>query len=192
MQVRVAGTTRSGERIDFEMDVPEELTVGDSFTVQRAGQPERVVIASAQHAFTPAGITQTIWTVEPHAEWKGPYNPAAGAEQLDRAEERLRVAADEDLAMLGVVRQATDVLSWALAQSDMPPAPQRESVPTDYAVGTALLFLGVIAHRATRATMALLAVGYEPEALSVSSPRPTPTSRASSTTDPESSRANGS
>lgn len=165
MQVRVTGTTRTGEPIDFETTVPEELAVGDSFILGRAGQQERVVISGVRRCLIPEGVSQTIWTVEPHAETKAPYNRSPRAEEFDRAEERLRDTADEELAALGVVRQATEALSWALAQSDMPPAPEGEPLPAAHAVGTALLFLGVMAHRAVRAAMALIAVGYEPEAL---------------------------
>jgi hypothetical protein len=91
-------------------------------------------------------------------------NPAPSAAQFDAAEARLRASADSDLPVLAVVRQATDALSWALCQSDLP-ATNEEPVPASHLVATALLFLGVMAHRATRAAMALVAVGYEPETL---------------------------
>jgi hypothetical protein len=91
-------------------------------------------------------------------------NPAPTAADFDAAEARLRASVDSDLPILAVVRQATDVLSWVLCQSDLPKFDE-DPVPASHLVATALLFLGVMAHRATRAAMALAATGYEPETL---------------------------
>ena len=91
-------------------------------------------------------------------------NPAPTAADFDAAEARLRASVNSDLPILAVVRQATDVLSWVLCQSDLPKFDE-DPVPASHLVATALLFLGVMAHRATRAAMALAATGYEPETL---------------------------
>jgi hypothetical protein len=91
-------------------------------------------------------------------------NPAPTAVQFDAGEARLRASVERDLPVFAVVRQATDVLSWVLCQSDLPKSDE-DPVPPSHLVGTALLFLGVMAHRATRAAMALVASGYEPETL---------------------------
>jgi hypothetical protein len=60
-------------------------------------------------------------------------NPAPSAVHFDAAEARLRASVEADLPVLAVVRQATDVLSWVLCQSDLPktdedPCPLRISL----------------------------------------------------------------
>jgi hypothetical protein len=94
----------------------------------------------------------------------GTGNPAPSAAHFDAAEARLRANVEADLPVLVVVRQATEVLSWALCQSDLPQTDE-DPVPASHLVATAMLFLGVMAHRATRAAIALAAIGYEPETL---------------------------
>jgi hypothetical protein len=80
------------------------------------------------------------------------------------AEEQLRATSASDLAVLDVVRQATDALMWSLSRSEMAPSEEDPPAPSHY-VGSALFILAVLGLRTTRAIVTLISSGYEPEAL---------------------------
>jgi hypothetical protein len=68
MRVRITGTRSSGEPIEREADVSDELAMGDSFTMVFDGERERVQILSETVKFTPEGIEEKLWTVQPVPE----------------------------------------------------------------------------------------------------------------------------
>jgi hypothetical protein len=80
------------------------------------------------------------------------------------AEDGLRASAGDDLPVLYALDLATDRLGWVLSNAgfgsttDDPP-------PPSYVRAKALLYMGVLAVRAARAAMAVIVVGYEPEAM---------------------------
>ncbi len=70
----------------------------------------------------------------------------------------------EDLPMLSVADAATHVLWWAIGQSPVE-ATDDDPIPAAYVRAHALLYIGVSTVRTTRAVMATIRSGYEPEAL---------------------------
>jgi hypothetical protein len=63
VRVRLTGTRSSGEALDQEVEVPDEMQLGDSF---KLSPDERVLIVASRTEFTPKGAQQIVWTVEPY------------------------------------------------------------------------------------------------------------------------------
>jgi hypothetical protein len=79
-------------------------------------------------------------------------------------EDALRQTAETDLEGLAVADMATRVLALALQHAGFPAAPS-DPPPPAYWRAKALLYIGTLALRTTRAAIAVVALGYGPEAM---------------------------
>jgi hypothetical protein len=81
-----------------------------------------------------------------------------------RAEGSMRASAWADLPAYQITNAASEALLWVIGQAGVEPH-EGEKPPPSYWRAKALLYLGVIAVRTTRAAMAVIANGYEAETL---------------------------
>jgi len=81
-----------------------------------------------------------------------------------QAEGAMRSSVWAELAAYQVANAASETLLWVLQRAGFEPY-QGEKPPASYWRAKALLYLGVLAVRTTRAAMAVIACGYEAETL---------------------------
>lgn len=82
-----------------------------------------------------------------------------------RPEGALREAAWRELPAYALTNEATEALAWTLERAGFEAPEDQASPPASYWRAKALLYLGVLAVRTTRAAMAVVASGYEGEAM---------------------------
>jgi hypothetical protein len=82
-----------------------------------------------------------------------------------RIEGALRASVWHELPAYHVAEAATEALLWVLDRAGFEPHQGEEGPPASYWRQKALLYLGVLAVRTTRAAMAVLAAGYEAESM---------------------------
>jgi hypothetical protein len=82
-----------------------------------------------------------------------------------RAEGALRAAVWRELPAYPVADAVTEALLWVLNRAGYESPEDPENPPASYWRAKALLYLGVLGVRTTRAAMAVLAAGYEAESM---------------------------
>ena len=84
------------------------------------------------------------------------YQPLEGA---------LRATVWPEVPAYGVADAASEALAWVLDRAGFEASENADSRPASYWRARALMYLGVLAVRTTRAAMAVLAIGYEAESM---------------------------